>query len=56
MARREELQDEQWALVERLFACLQNFRRLLVRHEYKLENWLGFVHLGCILILMRQYF
>ena len=21
-----------------------------------LQNWLGFVHLGCIVILMRQYF
>jgi transposase len=42
--------------VERLFAWLQNFRRLITRHEYKIENWLGFVHLGCIVILMRQYF
>ena len=43
-------------LVERLFAWLQNFRRLITRHEYKMENYLGFVHLGCIVILMRQYF
>ena len=43
-------------LVERLFAWLHNFRRLIIRHEYKLENYLGFVHLGCILILLRQYF
>ena len=42
--------------VERLFAWLQNFRRLITRHEYKIDNWLGFVHLGCIVILMRQYF
>jgi len=42
--------------VERLFAWLQNFRRLITRHEYKVENFLGFVHLGCIVILMRQYF
>jgi transposase len=42
--------------VERLFAWLQNFRRLITRHEYKIENFLGFVHLGCIVILMRQYF
>jgi transposase len=40
--------------VERLFAWLQNFRRILVRHEYKLENYRGFVHLGCIRILLRQ--
>ena len=43
-------------LVERLFAWLHNFRRLITRHEYKRENYLGFVHLGCILILLRQYF
>jgi transposase len=42
-------------LVERLFAWLQNFRRLVVRYEYHLEPFLGFVHLGCILILLRCY-
>ena len=43
-------------LVERLFAWLQNFRRLITRHEYRMENYLGLVHLACIVILMRQYF
>jgi transposase len=41
--------------VERLFAWLQNFRRVSVRHEYHAENFLGFVHLGCIMILLRWY-
>jgi transposase len=41
--------------IERLFAWLQNFRRLVVRYERHLENFLGFVHLGCILILIRRY-
>lgn len=41
--------------VERLFAWLQNFRRLVVRYEYHTENFLGFVHLGCIRILLRCY-
>jgi hypothetical protein len=41
--------------VERLFAWRQNCRRVLVRHEYHAENYLGFVHLGCILILLRCY-
>ncbi|MDT5059973.1 MAG: hypothetical protein QOH63_432 [Acidobacteriota bacterium] len=41
---------------ERLFAWLQNFRRILVRYEYHDENYLGFVHLGCMLILLRAYF
>ena len=42
--------------IERLFAWLQNYRRLLLRHDYHLDNFLGFVHLACILILMRRYF
>ena len=42
--------------VERLFAWLQNFRRLVVRYEYHVANFLGFVHLGCMLILLRRYF
>jgi transposase len=42
--------------VERLFAWLQNFRRIMVRYEYHDDNYLGFVHLGCILILLRAYF
>jgi transposase len=42
--------------VERLFAWLQNYRRLVVRYEYHVENFLGFVHLGCMLILLRRYF
>ena len=42
--------------VERLFAWLQHFRRILLRHEYHAANFLGFVQLGCLLILMRQYF
>lgn len=41
--------------VERLFAWLQNFRRILVRYEYHDDNYLGFVHLGCNLILLRAY-
>ena len=41
--------------VERLFAWLQNFRRLVTRYEYHAHNFLGFVHLGCMLILLRTY-
>lgn len=41
--------------VERLFAWLQNFRRVATRFDYKADNYLGFVHLGCILILLRNY-
>jgi transposase len=39
--------------VERLFAWLQNFRRLVTRYEYHARNFLGFLWLGCILILLR---
>jgi transposase len=42
--------------IERLFAWLQNFRRLVVRYEYHVENFLGFVQLGCMLIMLRRYF
>ena len=40
--------------VERLFAWLQNFRRLVVRYEYHLANFLAMVQLGCIVILLRR--
>ena len=40
--------------VERLNAWLQNSRRVLVRHDYYLENYIGFVHLACLLILLRH--
>ena len=39
--------------VERLFAWLSNFRRLVVRYERRAENYLGFVQLGCVIILLR---
>ncbi len=41
--------------VERLFAWLQNFRRLVVRYEYHATNFLGMLQLGCIIILLRQF-
>ena len=42
--------------IERLFAWMQNFRRIVVRYEYHADNYLGFVHLACIVILLRNYF
>ena len=39
--------------VERLFAWMHNFRRLVTRWEYHIENFLGFVHLGCLKLLLR---
>lgn len=40
--------------IERLFAWLGNFRRLVVRYERRVENYLSFVKLGCIVILLRH--
>jgi transposase len=39
--------------VERLFAWLFNFRRLVVRYEYHAANFQGFVHLAAAIILLR---
>ncbi|NOT07100.1 MAG: transposase, partial [Gemmatimonadales bacterium] len=36
------------------FAWLQNFRRIVTRYEYHAGNYLGFVQLGCIIILLRH--
>ena len=41
--------------VERLFAWLQNFRRIVVRYEYHADNFLGMVQLGCAIILLRFF-
>ena len=59
--RRIKTQDEgclrryrrRWK-IERLFAWLQNFRRLVVRYERHAENFLGMLHLACCLILLRR--
>lgn len=40
--------------VERLFAWMHHFRRLVTRWEYHIENFLGFVQLACLLILLRH--
>jgi transposase len=41
-----------WA-VERLFAWLQWYRRLVTRYEYHAENFLGMLRLGCMKIMLR---
>lgn len=40
--------------IERLFAWLFNFRRLVVRYEYHAENFQGFLQLGAVIILLRH--
>ena len=41
--------------IERLFAWLHNFRRVVTRWEYYEANFLGMVQLACLLILLRRY-
>jgi len=41
--------------VERFFAWLHSSRLLVTRHEVKAENFLGFLHLVCALIILRQF-
>ena len=50
--RRLRRYERRW-LVERCFAWIQWQRRLLVRWEYYTENFLGFVQLATIGILLK---
>jgi hypothetical protein len=40
--------------IERLFAWIQNYRRLVTRYEYYLETFTGMLHLACAFILLRH--
>ena len=40
--------------IERLFAWLKRWRRIATRWERKADNFLGFVQLGCIVLLLRK--
>ena len=40
--------------VERTFAWLGNFRRLVVRWERHLTMYLAFFHLACVLITLNR--
>lgn len=41
--------------IERLFAWLQNSRRLITRFEYYADNFLGMIQLACARILLRHF-
>lgn len=41
--------------VERLFAWLQNYRRLITRFERKIENFLAFLRLAAFMILAKKH-
>lgn len=61
-SNRKNLSQDLWRMrryrrrwkIERLFAWLQNFRRLVVRYERYAENFLGMLYLGCCIILLRH--
>ncbi|MFO1077951.1 MAG: hypothetical protein U1E73_09535 [Planctomycetota bacterium] len=40
-------------VVERFFAWLNGFRRLIVRHERHSLMYRAFVHVACVLVSMR---
>jgi len=40
--------------VECLFAWLKRFRRISTRWDCKAQNFLGFLYLGCMVILLRH--
>ncbi len=40
--------------VERLFAWLKRWRRIATRWERKADNYLGMLHLGCAVLLLRK--
>ena len=41
--------------IERLFAWLQVYRRLVTRWEYHIENFFGMVRGGCMKIMLRYF-
>jgi len=52
--RRLRRYERRW-IVERFFSWLQWQRRLLVRWEYYAANFLGFVQLASIVILLKRF-
>lgn len=42
--------------IERFFAWLHNFRRVVTRWDTKVSHFEGFVNLACIMILGRNLF
>jgi transposase len=41
--------------IERTFAHLSNFRRLLIRHDRLLLLYEGFFHLACLILTLRHF-
>jgi transposase len=41
-------------IIERTFAWLHRFRRLVVRYEYYAVMYLAFLHVACLIIALRR--
>jgi transposase len=41
--------------IERLFAWLNQFRRILTRWKHDIHRYTGFVYLACSMILLRRH-
>ena len=52
--RRLRRYKRRW-IVERFFAWLQWSRRVLVRWEYHMENFLGFVQIAALCVLLKHF-
>lgn len=53
-SRRGLLRYKHRWIIERMFAWLQNNRKMIVSHERYGENLRGFLHLACIKIFLRR--
>jgi len=41
--------------IERTIAWLGNYRRVLIRWEHNVRHYLAFVHVACLMIVLRQF-
>jgi transposase len=41
-------------IIERTIAWLGNFRRLIVRHEHRIDVYRGFFHLACLIVTLNR--
>jgi transposase len=51
---RQRRRDQRRWIVERTFAWVGNFRRLVVRYERLITPYAGFFHLACALLSGRR--
>jgi transposase len=54
-ARKLRRYKRRWK-IERFFAWVFNYRRCVVRYEYKQQNFKAVILLACTMILLKSYF